>query len=48
MLRTLEAWAAEQGARLFALQAVDVNAPAMALYTRFGFVPVATNRFWVG
>jgi N-acetylglutamate synthase len=47
VLRSLEAWAAARGARTLALQAVAVNAPAVALYTRFGFVAVATNRFWV-
>jgi N-acetylglutamate synthase len=46
VLRSLEAWAAERGAKTLALQAVDVNAAAVALYTRFGFTSVATNRFW--
>jgi GNAT superfamily N-acetyltransferase len=46
VLRSLEAWAAERGAKTLALQAVDVNAAAVALYTRFGFRSVATNRFW--
>jgi len=46
VLRSLEAWAARQGVKTLALQAVDVNAAAIALYTRFGFVAVATNRFW--
>jgi GNAT superfamily N-acetyltransferase len=46
VLRSLEAWAAERGAKTLALQAVDVNATAVALYTRFGFTSVATNRFW--
>jgi N-acetylglutamate synthase len=48
VLRSLEAWAAEQGVKTLALQAVAVNAAAIALYTRFGFAPVATNRFWQG
>jgi hypothetical protein len=30
-----------------ALQAVAVNTAAVALYTRYGFASVATNRFWV-
>jgi len=47
VLRTLEGWAAAQGARILALQAVDVNAPAIAMYTQFGFVAVASNQFWV-
>jgi N-acetylglutamate synthase len=46
VLRSLEAWAVERGVRALALQAVAVNAPAIALYTRFGFASVATNRFW--
>jgi ribosomal protein S18 acetylase RimI-like enzyme len=46
VLRGLEAWAAARGAKTLALQAVDINAAAVALYTRFGFRPVATNRFW--
>ena len=46
VLRGLEAWAAERGVKTLALQAVDVNAAALALYTRFGFASVAANRFW--
>ena len=46
VLHGLEAWAAERGVKTLALQAVAVNAAAIALYTRFGFAPVATNRFW--
>jgi GNAT superfamily N-acetyltransferase len=46
VLRSVEAWAARQGAKFLALQVVDVNAAAVALYTRFGFAAVATNRFW--
>jgi GNAT superfamily N-acetyltransferase len=46
VLHSIEAWAAERGAKALALQAVDVNAPAITLYARFGFAPVATNRFW--
>jgi ribosomal protein S18 acetylase RimI-like enzyme len=46
VLRSLEAWAAERGVKTLALQAVAVNAAAIALYTRFGFASVATNRFW--
>jgi N-acetylglutamate synthase len=46
VLRSLEAWAAERGAKTLALQAVAANTAAIALYTRFGFAPVATNRFW--
>jgi|SRR5579872_375766 len=47
VLRSLEAWAIKQGARTLALQAVDINMPAITLYAGFGFVAVATNRFWV-
>ena len=46
VLHSLEAWAAERGVKTLALQAVAVNAAAIPLYTRFGFAPVATNRFW--
>jgi ribosomal protein S18 acetylase RimI-like enzyme len=46
VLRSLEEWAIEQGARILALQVVAANAAAIALYTRFGFTSVATNRFW--
>jgi GNAT superfamily N-acetyltransferase len=46
VLRSLEAWAAARGARTLALQAVAINTPAVALYTRFGFASVATNLFW--
>jgi GNAT superfamily N-acetyltransferase len=48
VLAGIEAWAAARGVRVLALQAVAVNAPAIALYRGFGFAPVATNRFWVG
>ena len=46
VLRSLEAWAAGRGVKTLALQAVAVNTAAIPLYTRFGFAPVATNRFW--
>jgi ribosomal protein S18 acetylase RimI-like enzyme len=46
VLRSLEGWAAERGVRTLALQAVAVNTAAVALYNRFGFASVATNRFW--
>jgi GNAT superfamily N-acetyltransferase len=46
VLRSLEAWAAAQGVKTLALQAVADNAAAIPLYARFGFAPVATNRFW--
>ena len=46
VLRSLEAWAAARGVKTLALQAVAVNTGAIALYTRFGFAPAATNRFW--
>jgi len=47
VLAGIEAWAAARGVRALALQAVAANAPAVALYGRAGFAPVATNRFWV-
>jgi len=46
VLRSLEAWAAERGVKTLALQAVTVNKAAIPLYSRVGFAPVATNRFW--
>jgi GNAT superfamily N-acetyltransferase len=46
VLKSLEAWAAERGVKTLALQAVADNTAAIPLYTRFGFAPVATNRFW--
>ena len=46
VLRSLEAWAADQGVKTLALQVVADNAAAVPLYTRLGFAPVATNRFW--
>jgi ribosomal protein S18 acetylase RimI-like enzyme len=46
VLRSLEAWAAARGVKTLALQAVADNTAAIPLYTRFGFAPVATNRFW--
>ena len=47
VLLSLESWAAARRAKTLALQVVAVNTPAVALYTRFGFAPVATNQFWV-
>ena len=44
----IEAWAAARGVRTLALQVVATNPPALALYRRRGFAPVATNRFWIG
>ena len=46
VLRSLEAWAIARGVKTLALQAVADNSAAIPLYTRFGFAPVATNRFW--
>ena len=48
VLAGIEAWAAERGVRTLALQVVAANPPALALYRRRGFAPVATNRFWIG
>jgi N-acetylglutamate synthase len=47
VLAALESWAARQGADLIGLQVVTVNAPAIALYRRLGFISGATNRFWI-
>jgi N-acetylglutamate synthase len=41
------AWAAEQKADLVGLQVVAANRPAIRLYEGLGFVPGATNRFWM-
>ncbi|HLH91035.1 MAG TPA: GNAT family N-acetyltransferase [Xanthobacteraceae bacterium] len=48
VLAGIEAWAAARGVRTLALQVVAANPPALALYRRRGFAPVATNRFWTG
>jgi GNAT superfamily N-acetyltransferase len=48
VLAGIEAWAAARGVRTLALQVVATNPPALALYRGFGFLPVATNRFWIG
>lgn len=47
VMRALEAWAASQPIDLIGLQVVSTNTPAVRLYERLGFVPAATNRFWV-
>jgi GNAT superfamily N-acetyltransferase len=47
VLNALEAWASTHDVKHLALQVVATNDPAIALYTRCGFVPVATNRFWI-
>jgi GNAT superfamily N-acetyltransferase len=46
-MRALMAWAASLGAHTIGLQVVAGNQPAIALYRRLGFVPAATNEFWV-
>ena len=46
VLAAIEAWAESLGVHTLALQCVAANAAAVALYRRFGFEPVATNRFW--
>jgi GNAT superfamily N-acetyltransferase len=48
VLAGIEAWATARGARTLALQVVAANPPALALYRGLGFLPVATNRFWIG
>jgi len=48
VMRCLETWAADQGADTLGLQVVKNNTPAMRLYEGLGFVPSATNHFWVG
>lgn len=47
VLAAIEHWAEREGAHTLALQAVAINAAAIALYRGFGFEQVATNRFWV-
>ena len=47
VMRALMAWAASLGAHTIGLQVVRENQPALALYSRLGFEPVSTNRFWV-
>jgi N-acetylglutamate synthase len=46
-MRGLMVWAASLGAHGIGLQVLEDNAPAVRLYQRLGFRPVATNRFWV-
>jgi ribosomal protein S18 acetylase RimI-like enzyme len=46
-MRALMAWAASLGAHTVALQVVELNQPALALYQRLGFRQVATDRFWL-
>lgn len=46
-MRALIGWAAGRGARIIALQVVDGNVPALALYRRLGFSQIGENRFWV-
>jgi ribosomal protein S18 acetylase RimI-like enzyme len=43
----LLSWAARQDADLIGLQVVEDNTNAVALYRSLGFVPGATNRFWL-
>lgn len=43
----LLSWAAQQDADLLGLQVVAGNVGAIRLYGRLGFIPGATNRFWL-
>jgi GNAT superfamily N-acetyltransferase len=43
----LLAWAAMQDTNLVGLQVVANNTPAIRLYENLGFVPHATNQFWL-
>jgi N-acetylglutamate synthase len=43
----LLSWAAQRDVDLVGLQVVASNVPAVRLYRSLGFVPGATNRFWV-
>lgn len=46
-MRTLTYWASTQAADLMGLQVVSSNTAAIGLYQGLGFVPGATNRFWM-
>ena len=43
----LETWAAAQGARISALQAVTANAPAQGLYAALGYTAVTGYHYRV-
>jgi ribosomal protein S18 acetylase RimI-like enzyme len=47
VLAALEAWAARQAVDWIGLQVVASNTPAVKLYQQLGFMPGATNRYWV-
>ncbi len=47
IMRALEAWGAEQGATIAALQAVAANAPAQALYAKLDYRPVGGYHYRV-
>jgi N-acetylglutamate synthase len=47
ILIALEAWAAQQSVGWIGLQVTAANPPAVRLCEQLGFVPGATNRFWV-
>jgi ribosomal protein S18 acetylase RimI-like enzyme len=47
VLSALEHWAARQGVEWVGLQVVASNPPAIGLYETVGFIPGATNRFWM-
>jgi N-acetylglutamate synthase len=46
ILAAIEAWAGSQRAKTLFLQVVEINAPAIALYQRAGFTPVAMTRYY--
>jgi GNAT superfamily N-acetyltransferase len=47
VMRALEAWGAQQGARIAALQAVAANQPAQALYAKLAYHPVGGYHYRV-
>lgn len=46
ILAAIEIWAAAQGVTTLFLQVVEINAPAVALYQKAGFEPVALTRYF--
>lgn len=47
VMQALLSWVAQQDANLIGLQVVASNKAAVSLYEALGFVPCATNQFWL-